>query len=534
MSALAILIGGCGGAQPQDDTITMIDMEPEVVVARRPPPFPAVAEPLGLAPPPPALPPFAARAGYPSDALIAAWHAALRTPIDHPPPDPPASASMEEVQRWARRDFAAWITARREALTRAEQQLNALSEGPPHERGIAAALVARLYDDFLYALTGAVTVPEEIARDPELLRVYAEAVHNAAAPLIDRVVDISEYCARTLGEAPNGWWTPWGEQCAERGALLARAPRMVAVAVIAERLASWPAPPPLPAVEPAPLLEAPRPRAIPRPLRDDITAFDALVRGQLAIAAGTDANEHWTAFATRVRREGADYAELATPLAELANLVAPASAEDASSPGELADAVPNDQLAAWSAAMPITDRARRCWSARSFALGVLAGDHADVRDEDVRARRRQARARQRFEERQRARVEAARALATLDGDALIQAALPLTFADAELADAPVEQLRTALRAYTSADGEGDPAAVRAAGEAIASAPLPAFSAPDEGHAARLTAIRTIYDALGQSPDRGARAIAPALAEDGPLAESRAELATWRALAEACR
>jgi hypothetical protein len=536
-SIAAVALAACGGTQTPQQTV--FTFEDEVIVAERPEPaFPPVAEPLGLAPPPPPLPAFGGRALFPSDALIDGWHRVVRAPIDHPAPLPPASMTMDAVQRWSEREFAQWIRARREAVTAAETVLNGLAEGPPHERGIAAALVSRLYDDFLHDLTGNIAIPAEVANDPDLLRIYSDAVHTTSTQLLERAADTAAYCARTFEGAPDGWWTPWAEYCRARSAVLARAPRQVAVVVIAERMQTWSPPREAePALTPIVALAAPAPRAIPRALREDVTALDALVLGQIALEAGTDAGAHWTTFATYTRGPARAWPEgMTAALTAIADVVAPAAPP--AGPVDPRARVLEGQIDGVAHALTIQDRARRCWAARSLLLGVLAADHAQLGADRQREERRIGLDRQRHVARRQARLEAARALGAsqLEGDALVQAALPLSFSDREVDDAAAESMRVALRAYVSQDGEGDPAAVRAAAAGLASGNLPEPVYAVGPTQAQLAEVRVIFEALGQGPDRGARALTAARLddEDGAISASHVDTERWRVFAQACR
>lgn len=133
------------------------------------------------------------------------------------PPEPPAETSVDAANAWARGPFAGWIGRRASATRDAIAASEAVPETPPFERALAAALIAYALEDFVADVRGA-PVPESIATDPELLRIYVGELSDTVRPLAIEAVTYYAYCQgrlAALGDASE--WLPWRAYCVQRG-----------------------------------------------------------------------------------------------------------------------------------------------------------------------------------------------------------------------------------------------------------------------------------------------------------------------------
>jgi hypothetical protein len=465
--------------------------------------------------------------------LLDGWIASARVSADHPAPLGHAR-TLDELQRWAEGDFAGWLVARREALTSAERALRAVTEAgrPAHEQAVAAALAGRLYDEYAHDLLRVVPVVDDLAEDDELLGIFAAATWDAAGPLLRTARERYAACAERLEGAPEGWWIAWRDSCRDRAALLARAPERLAPSIVRERLHAQSRDDAARTTVPSTIAALTPPRAsnVPRALREDVAALDALVLGRLAMDAGESAAPHWERYRARHPALMRDVPPVAAVLDALLEAVQQEYVDPYELRGRQAELVPE--------ALDLADRTRSCWVSRSAALGTLALDYEEARDDHALARWREQARRERFEARQREHLQRARAMAALDGDALIQAALILAAArNAELPYLLTQTVRTAAARYASSGRESERDALRDAARLVAASPLPRLD-PDPAVRAeedRAAHLRAIFDALGRSPAEGARQLAQELAVDRTdLDRTTLDRATWGALAERCR
>ena len=119
--------------------------------------------------------------------------------------------SLDRVQRWAERDFAEWLTEKREALTAAESAYNLIAELEIPEWEIAAAArVGEMYRSFMDQIRDA-PIPEEIENDDELYGIYVDALEAAARPLNQQAVSKFEFCLTTATRVR--WFNEYSTQC---------------------------------------------------------------------------------------------------------------------------------------------------------------------------------------------------------------------------------------------------------------------------------------------------------------------------------
>lgn len=144
----------------------------------------------------PGLPPIPPQAPITPglEALRPAYEASLATPLP-----PPLDNSMPRVNEWAQTVFAAWVQDSAARLRTLDQAAGAT---PEPDRQHARVWVAHAQALFVERFQGA-PIPDEIARDPELRRIYVDAMANQGAPLLRRVVDLTD------GVMLQGPWAQW-------------------------------------------------------------------------------------------------------------------------------------------------------------------------------------------------------------------------------------------------------------------------------------------------------------------------------------
>lgn len=119
--------------------------------------------------------------------------------------------NLQRVQRWAERDFAQWLTQKREALVRAESAYNLIAELEIPEWQIAgAARVGEMYRSFMDQIRDA-PIPEEIENDDELYSIYVGALEDAARPLQQQALEKFEFCLNTATQVR--WFNEFSAQC---------------------------------------------------------------------------------------------------------------------------------------------------------------------------------------------------------------------------------------------------------------------------------------------------------------------------------
>jgi hypothetical protein len=171
--------------------------------------------PLRVTTPVPVPQPAVAREEL-SDALQQLWTQVEET-VSMRPPDGPAEASQEAVQEWADGPFTTWIRERRRSMAGALSTSEDVPEDPPHERAVASALMGYALEDFAADVRGS-PVPDDIARDPELLGIYIESLREVLRPLAIEAVVSYAYCQRRLaGLGDESPWLPWRAYCVQRG-----------------------------------------------------------------------------------------------------------------------------------------------------------------------------------------------------------------------------------------------------------------------------------------------------------------------------
>jgi hypothetical protein len=163
-----------------------------------------------------------------SDEVVAE---ALRLSRDAVLPERPAladDATEEEIARYMREDFQAWMIVRARAIGAARTALGQMEHGEPDEYVLASALVGTLFS--MLAREVQETPLPRVIRESSSQRVLVrEALLEAAAPLYRRALDALGACASTAAGAADPTLDPWATYCddaIERGE---QAPRPVDV-----------------------------------------------------------------------------------------------------------------------------------------------------------------------------------------------------------------------------------------------------------------------------------------------------------------
>lgn len=144
------------------------------------------------------------------------WERVERT-VAIRPPEPPAEATEEGIESWAKEQFRPFLEERITAMTEVQRTLAELQDVPPVERGLAAALFGYMNEDTAAAIRGA-PVPESLAKDEELLGVYVETLTEAVRPIATQAARGYQLCVAAFEEHLDGPWAAYAHYCDERGA----------------------------------------------------------------------------------------------------------------------------------------------------------------------------------------------------------------------------------------------------------------------------------------------------------------------------
>lgn len=189
-----------GGESTDAEAETPVVAEPVVLRSSHPVPVPSPAVPRESTPAP----------------LQTVW-TAVEEQVAITRPDGPEVQTVETVQAWADGPFQAWIEERRAAIERTHQLLAQVASEPPWARAVALALFAYSYEDFGAQIAGA-PVPDEIARDDELLGIYVASLNDASVPLARRAMELYAECRERLAAlGDDSPWLPWRAYCVQRG-----------------------------------------------------------------------------------------------------------------------------------------------------------------------------------------------------------------------------------------------------------------------------------------------------------------------------
>jgi len=202
----ALVLAACGGGASSTTTTTTTTTTTGGEVR-------AEAHPIRTTTPIPVPQPAIAREQM-SPELQRVWEL-VETAVAIRPPDPPTDHSTEGVNAWSQGPFATWLGLRAAASSEAQDALMPLEEAPAHERGVAAGLLGYLYETTCADVRGA-PIPDPIASDAELLRVYDSAMHDALLPYARTSVQAYRFCSAAFAETNDVAWTTWSDYCGDR------------------------------------------------------------------------------------------------------------------------------------------------------------------------------------------------------------------------------------------------------------------------------------------------------------------------------
>ena len=133
------------------------------------------------------------------------------------PPQQPDDATAEVIESWAEGAFRDWLLQRQAATDRALAATHALRTHPLFERGIGTALFGYMYEDMAGSIRGA-PVPENIARDKELLEIYTGALTEHLTPFAELSAKAYYACMALFIKLDDPQWGEWAYYCDQRGA----------------------------------------------------------------------------------------------------------------------------------------------------------------------------------------------------------------------------------------------------------------------------------------------------------------------------
>lgn len=133
------------------------------------------------------------------------------------PPEPPEGASAEVIESWAEGAFRGWLLQRQAATDRALAATQALRTHPLFERGVGTALFGYMYEDMASSIRGA-PVPEDIAKDEELLEIYSGALNEHLTPFAELSARAYYACLALFIKLDDPQWGEWAYYCDQRGA----------------------------------------------------------------------------------------------------------------------------------------------------------------------------------------------------------------------------------------------------------------------------------------------------------------------------
>lgn len=133
------------------------------------------------------------------------------------PPEPPNEADEDTIKRWAAGPFKEWLQRRQAATDHALQAAFAMRAHPRHERGVGTTLFAYMYEDIVGSIRGA-PVPEHIAKDEGLLKIYLDALTEMLEPYARLSAQAYYACIAIFAQLGDVAWWEWVTYCDAHGA----------------------------------------------------------------------------------------------------------------------------------------------------------------------------------------------------------------------------------------------------------------------------------------------------------------------------
>lgn len=138
---------------------------------------------------------------------IAVWETA------HRPLPPTRDNTLHSVHFWTTDVYTPWLATQRSALRDVETRLTR-SDAPETWKLLAAILVGDLEEHFISLVVDR-PPPDEIARDPQLVEMFARGAHQAAADMLrESALPAFERCVSLAGVGP------WAARCRARAAAI--------------------------------------------------------------------------------------------------------------------------------------------------------------------------------------------------------------------------------------------------------------------------------------------------------------------------
>ncbi len=172
---------GCGGSepepepQPQPQPVASSGAEARLL-SPEPVPQESPCGPEGMPPEPPTAP-LAIQNAEPlyQDALVTA-------------PEPPASLEIEDYNAWARSTLTPWVGEFSPKVSRLQASME---NRPRPEMALIGLWVARAYAVFVEVFL-TIPPPASVSSDPEVSRVYHDAIRNQMQPLLERALEMAQ------------------------------------------------------------------------------------------------------------------------------------------------------------------------------------------------------------------------------------------------------------------------------------------------------------------------------------------------------
>jgi len=198
--AATLALFGCASAAPQGGTTPKTELvidEGTLVQGRSP------RSEGGL----PLLPQTLSETSVAFQSGYAAAEPLLRAAGPTNPPDDQAG-----YDAWITATLMPWLDGRGREVEAALRPLGAVTQGPPPERVVAAALVGLLYARMHDQLV-AVPPPPSVRADQGLLRIYQDQVHETSAAFVENAVRALRACAVSAAAEHEPIYVPWLELC---------------------------------------------------------------------------------------------------------------------------------------------------------------------------------------------------------------------------------------------------------------------------------------------------------------------------------
>lgn len=210
VAAALVVLAGCGGSEPE-----ATEPEPEGdATTGGETSEPVVMPPMRTTTPIPVPQPAVARERL-SAGLQTLWDR-VESAVNVRPPDPPAQTTREAIEAWAQGPFTEWVARRAEAVRAVEAAQEPLRSSAGAERGVAAALFGYVYEETAAGARGA-PVPEDLASDPELIRIYQQSLVDSLRPYAQASAESYAACVQVFAALQEAPWAEWGQYCLDRG-----------------------------------------------------------------------------------------------------------------------------------------------------------------------------------------------------------------------------------------------------------------------------------------------------------------------------